>query len=472
MEERELTHSEIRMASEPMRSLVIKYSIPTMLGMLVNSLYNIVDRYWVGQIPNIGNASLAGVGLSMPVINIIMALSMLVGVGAAARISIQLGRRDVKAAEETVANGLTMICVIAIAFSVLGVIFTPQILRIVGATDNLLPYALPYARIIIAGSFFNMASFAMNHPIRATGNPKRFAATQLVGGITNMILDPIFIFVFDMGINGAAIATVISQCVSASFVFSYYFTPNSALRFRIKNFKLKRQTMLNIVSIGMSPFFMQIANSVITIVANRSLTYYGKAVLGKDGDITAIGAMTVIGSINTLFMMPVIGINQGSQPIIGFNYGRRDAERVKSANRWAIIYAMIIAGIGLIVVQLFAEKLVWLFNKDEELIRTGASGMRILLCMLPIVGFQFPAVNFFQAIGRAKISILLSLLRQVIILIPAYLILPLFFGLTGVWMAGPLSDFTSGIIILVFLLRECGIIDKIFKEDDHVTNAE
>jgi putative MATE family efflux protein len=443
-----------------------------MLGMLVNSLYNIVDRYWVGQIPNIGDASLAGIGLSMPIINIIMALSMLVGVGAAARISIQLGQSNVKAAEETVGNGLTMICVIAIIFSSTGALFAPWILRVVGATDNLLPYALPYARIIIGGCFFNMISFALNHPIRATGNPKRFAATQLVGGICNMILDPIFIFVFDMGINGAAIATIISQSISAVFVFSYYFTPNAVLRFRIKNLKLKRQTMLNIVSIGMSPFFMQIANSMITIVANRSLSYYGIEALGEGGDVTAIGAMTVIGSINTLFLMPVIGINQGSQPIIGFNYGRRDVERVKSACCWAVIYAMIIASIGFITVQLFADRLVWLFNKSETLIQTGSSGMRILLCMLPIVGFQFPAVNFFQAIGRAKISILLSLLRQLIILIPAYFILPRFFSLTGVWMAGPFSDFTSGIIILVFLLREFKVIENKFKEVEYAKDSE
>ena len=465
MEERILTHSETRMATEPMRSLVIKYSIPTMLGMLVNSLYNIVDRFWVGQIPGIGDASLAGVGLCMPIINIIMALSMLIGVGAAARISIQLGQKNIKAAEETVANGLTLITILAIAFSIFGVIFAPHLLRLVGATDSLMPYALPYTKIIIGGSIFNMTSFAMNHPIRATGNPKRFAATQLIGGISNMILDPIFIFVFKMGISGAAIATIIAQGISAVFVFSYYMRPDAVLHFRLKNLSLKWHTMLNIVSIGMSPFFMQIANGLIAIVANRSLTYYGRIALGDGGEITAIGAMTVITSINTLFIMPVIGINQGAQPIIGFNYGRRDSERVKSANTWAITYAMILTAIGLVVVQLFAEQLVWLFNRDVSLIHTGALGMRIMLCMLPFIGFQFPGVNFFQAIGRAKISILLSLLRQVIILIPAYLLIPMAFGLTGVWMAGPFSDFTAGIIILIFLIREYKIIDKKFKED-------
>jgi len=466
MEERGLSSAEMRMASEPMRSLIIKYSIPTMIGMSVNSLYTIADRFWVGKIPDVGNAALAGLGFSMPIVNMILALSMLIGVGAAARISIQLGEKNFKDAEETVANGLTMICIIAIAFSVLGVIFAPQLLRLFGATDDLMEYALPYTRIIVGGSFFNMTSFALNHPIRATGNPKRFAMTQLIGGITSMILDPILILVLGWGIVGAAVSTVIAQSLSAVSVFAYYFSQNSVLRFKLRNFALRRRTMRNILSIGLSQFTMQIANSFTLIAANRALKHYGILTLGEGGDITAIGAMTIVSTISTMFLMPVIGINQGAQPIVGFNYGRRNAERVKSAFRWAVTYAMSVTIIGLLVVLFLAEYLVRIFNQDGELIRVGASGMRIMLCSLPIIGFQFPSLIFFQSIGRAKISIMLCVLRQIFILIPAYYLLPISFGLRGVWMAQPFSDFSSSIIIMMLLLREFKIIDSKLGEGD------
>jgi putative MATE family efflux protein len=430
--------------------------------MTVNSLYGIADRFWVGQIPGVGLQSLGGIGLSLPITNMIMALSMLVGIGAAANISIQLGKKDREGAQATAANGLAVILVLSVLFTFFGMLFAPQLLSLVGATPDLLPFALPYSRIIIGGCIFNMASFAMNHPIRATGNPKRFAMTQLAGGISNIILDPIFIFIFGMGIEGAAYATILSQMIAAAMVFSYYFEKGSLLKLKLSNMRPRLKVILSIFSIGVSPFMLQLTNSLIVTVANYSLALYGLKDLGVGGDTTAISAMTVIMSVNMLFCMPVFGINQGSQPIIGFNYGRRDAKRVKLALVWASIYAMAITTLGFLIVQLGAEALVMAFNREGSLTDVGARGMRIFLFMLPILGFQIPATNFFQAIGRAKISMLLSLLRQVILLIPAYLILPPIIGLAGVWIASPISDFIATAVSFAMILREFRIIDRKF----------
>jgi Na+-driven multidrug efflux pump len=311
-----------------------------------------------------------------------------------------------------------------------------------------------------------MASFAMNHPIRATGNPKRFAMTQLVGGITNIILDPIFIFVFGMGVEGAAIATIISQMVAAVMVFSYYFKEGAILRLSWANMRPRASVIKAIFSIGASPFILQLTNSFIVALANSKLAEYGLKDLGLGGDGAAIGAMTVIMSVNMLFCMPVFGINQGSQPIVGFNYGRRDASRVKSAFKWSALYAVIITTFGFLAVQLGAEALVSAFNRDGALTGVGARGMRIYLMMLPLVGFQIPASNFFQAIGRAKMSILLSLMRQVLLLVPLYFILPPVLGLDGVWAASPISDFIASVVSFAMIAREFKILDKKLRPEE------
>lgn len=444
--------NEERMANEKISKLVLSFSIPTIIGMLVNAVYNIVDRFWVGKMAGIGTSALTGLGLCMPVMNIVFGCTMLVGIGAAANISISIGKRDKEAAERILGNTLSLIVLIACITTIIGLIFAEQILLLVGADSETLPYALPYLRIILAGSIFQMVSFAMNHPIRAMGNPKRFASTQLLGGITNIILDPLLIFTFKMGIEGAALATIIAQLVSAIWVMSYHFSDKSTLKLRLKNLKPKLATVIVIFSIGFSPFIMQVANSFVSVVINLSLKHYGAISLGN-GNI-AIGAMTVIGSVSTIFFMPIFGINQGTQPIIGYNYGAGDYTRLKDAFKWGMIYSVIIMTVGFVVIELFAPYLVIAFNNDEQLVSAGALGMRIFLCAMPLLGFQIPSTNFFTAIGRANIAIFLSLLRQVLLLIPLYLILPLFFGLTGVWIAAPVSDIIATIASWILIERE------------------
>lgn len=453
----ENTGNEERMANGDLKKLVLRYSIPTIIGMLVNALYNVVDRFWVGRMPGgAGLYGLTGIGLCMAIMTIFLGVGQLVGIGSAATISISLGRGERDAAEEILGSALTLITVISIFIMALGYIFKRDILLLIGADYNTLSYALDYITIILAGSCFNMISFALNHCIRATGNPKRFASTQILGAVINMILDPIFIFVFDLGIKGAAYATIIAQFISAVWVVSYFFTNNAAIKFHVANLKVKLKTASRILSIGFAPFLMQVMGSFISVIANRTLKYYGDLELSSGA--VAIGAFTVINSISTLFFMPVIGINQGSQPIIGFNYGAKNYKRSKEALKWAIIYSVAICAAGFVIIQLFAPGLVRMFNGDAELVSVGAVGIRIFLFTIPIVGFQIPASNFFQSIGRAPMSILLTLLRQAILIVPLYLILPMFFGLRGMWYACPVADVISAVITFLVLKREFKIL--------------
>lgn len=449
--------TEERMATDDLKKLVIRYSIPTIIGMLVNALYNVVDRFWVGRMEGeAGLYGLTGIGLCMAIMTIFLGVGQLVGIGSAAVISIFLGRGDRDGAEEVLGNALTLIVGLSVVIMALGYIFKGSILLLIGADDHTLPYALDYLNIILAGSCFNMISFALNHCIRATGNPKRFASTQILGGVINMILDPILIFGFNLGIKGAAYATIFAQFVSAAWVVSYYFTKNASLRFHVENLKIKLKTALKILSIGLAPFLMQIMGSLISVIANRTLKYYGDLELSSG--TVAIGAFTVINSISTLFVMPVIGINQGSQPIIGFNYGAKNYKRSKEALKWAIIYSVAICSAGFIIIQLFAPSLVAMFNSDTELVNVGAVGIRVFLFALPVIGFQIPASNFFQSIGRAPMSILLTLLRQAILIVPLYLLLPPLLGLAGMWLACPIADSVSAVITFFILKREFKIL--------------
>jgi putative MATE family efflux protein len=283
---------------------------------------------------------------------------------------------------------------------------------------------------------------------------------MLIGGILNTILDPIFIFVFDMGTRGAAIATVISQAVNTIWVLSYFFSGKSVLKIRYKNLKLDIKVIMSIFAIGMSPFSMQLAASIVTIISNRSLVKYG-------GDL-ALGAMGIIMSISMFVLMPIFGINQGCQPIIGYNYGAKKYDRVKHALKLGILAATAITLTGTIIIQLFPKQLIGIFNKDPQLLSIGIHGIRIYLFMLPVIGFQIISANYFQAIGKAKIAMFLSLSRQVIILIPLLLILPRFLSLNGVWISGPSADAIASILTAIFLFVEIKHLNNLHGEDKDI----
>lgn len=436
----------------PIGKLLLQYSIPAIIGMVVNALYNIVDRMFIGNIPDIGSLAITGVGITMPIMTIVLAFGMLIGIGTTANISLNLGKGNRTTAEKLLGNAFTLSIIVGLAIAITGTIFANPILNLFGASENTLFYAKEYIGIILLGCTFNILSFALNSTVRADGNPKMSSITMVIGCGANIILDYLFIFVLNLGVKGAALATIISQAITFFIILYYYTAGNSNLKLKIENFKLKKHLVTMTFAIGIAPFATQIANSLVQVIANNALKTYGSDL--------AIGAMTVISSLNIIFMMPIFGINQGCQPIIGFNYGAKKYERAKEAFKYATIAACVICIIGFISIQCFPTQIISLFNNDPELTTLAIKGIRIYLLMMPVVGINIVATSYYQSIGKAKISMFVSLLRQVILLIPFTIILPKFIGLDGVWEAGACADSLSVIITLILLKKEFKQLDK------------
>ncbi len=439
-----------QLGEEKVSKLLLKFSIPAIVGMLVNALYNVVDRIFIGN--GVGPLGIAGITIGLPIMLVIMAFSMLIGIGANSLISIRLGEQRKEEAELILGNALVLLVIIAASISAIGLIFIEPVLRVFGASKEVLPYAKEYMSVILWGTVAQTAGFGMNNFIRAEGNPRTAMLTMLIGAILNTILDPIFIFVFGWGIMGAAAATVLSQVASAVWVLYHFFSGASTLKVHARNLRLKNRIVVKIITLGAAPFLMQLAASVLNAIMNKSLYIYG-------GDI-AVSGMGVVSSITMLILMPIFGINQGVQPIIGYNYGAHKYDRVKKALMLAIAAATTISTIGFVATRLFPTQMVALFNRtDESLLDFGTTAIRTFLIFLPIIGFQIVAANYFQAVGKPKHSALLSLSRQVLILIPALLILPKFFGLNGLLVAGPTADIISSLLTGLLLYRELKHLD-------------
>jgi len=371
----------------------------------------------------------------------------LVGMGSASLVSIRLGQQNKPEAEKILGNAFTLLIVISFGITVLGLVFRDTILSLFGAGPDTLGYAKQYITIILWGNIFQGLGFGMNNMIRAEGHAKTAMYTMLIGAVANALLDPLFIFVFKMGVAGAAIATVISMAITSAWVLLHFTGNKSGLRLKTANLRLEKKIVLGIFSIGMAPFAMQLAGSVINALFNIQLIRYG-------GDLT-VGAMGIINSVAMMVVFCVIAINMASQPIIGFNYGAKQYHRVKRTLKLALIAATGITVSGWLAVEIFPGAIISLFNtSDPGLLAIGVRGMRILLFMFPVVGFQVVGSNFFQAIGKARISMFLNLLRQVIVLIPMVLILPPLLKIDGVWLSGPLADLIAASITAVMILRE------------------
>lgn len=435
------------LGEEAVGKLLFKFSLPAITGMIVNALYNVVDRIFIGK--GVGELAIGGIFITMPLSLILMAFSMLIGIGGNTLVSIKLGQSKKEEADKVAGNSFVLLALISLSISIIGLIFLKPLLNLFGASPSNYQYAYDYMKIILIGAPLQAIGFGMNNFIRGEGSPTIAMKTMLIGAITNTVLDPIFIFIFNMGVKGAALATIISQGLSAAWVLMYFFTGKSMLTVKKEYLKLKTSIIKDILAIGVSPFSMQLAGSMVTVLLNNSLKTYG-------GEL-ANSSMAVINSIAMLVMMPVFGINQGSQPIIGFNYGAKSYDRVKETLKYAAIAATSITTLGFILTQFFPVLLYKLFISAEgniaEISRIGVPGMRIYLAMFPIIGFQVVSANYFQATGKPKHAMLLSLSRQVLILIPALLILPRIFGLTGVWLAGPIADFISSVITGFFVIR-------------------
>jgi putative MATE family efflux protein len=437
--------------SKSIGKLLFQFSLPAIVGMLVNALYSIVDRIFVGR--GIGALALSGVAVTFPITAIIMAFGMLVGVGAAATVSIRLGQKDKESAEKILGNAFTLVIIFSLLVTVVGLIFIDPILYAFGASADTFTYAKQFATVILCGVVLQNVGFGLNNMIRAEGNPRIAMMTMLIGAGLNFILNPLFIFGMKLGVVGSALATIFSQAVCSAWVILYFVKGNSMLKLRKVNLKLEGAIFKDILAIGISPFSMQLAASLVTVIFNKSLEKYG-------GDI-AIGAYSLITSIAMLIMMPIFGINQGAQPIIGYNYGAKNIARVKKTLLYACIAATMIATVGFILLELFPVQIISVFGNDENLVGLGSKGLRIYLCMLSLVGIQVVCSNYFQAIGKAKKSMFLALLRQVVLLIPLILILPHFFQLDGIWMAGPISDFFAFLITVIMLVYDMKSMDKL-----------
>ena len=438
----------VLLGTENISKLLIKFSIPAIIGMLVNALYNVVDRIFVGN--SIGDIGIGAIFVGSPFTLILMAFGTLIGVGGNSLSSIRLGEDKKDEAELILGNSFVLMLIISLTLSISGLIFIEPLLKAFGANENILPYSIAYLSIIIMGAPFQALGFGLNNFIRGEGNPRVAMATMLIGAILNIILDYVFIFIFHMGIKGAALATIIAQGVAATWVLSYFFGRGGMLRLRRKNMRLQKYVVKDIISIGFAPFSMHLAASTVTVILNNSLNIYG-------GDL-AISSMGVINSITMFILMPIFGINQGAQPIIGFNFGAKKYDRVKEALKKAIIAATSISILGFIFTQTMPDKLFGLFLQKGVDISTilgiGTRGLRINLFMLPIIGFQIVSANYFQATGKPKQAALLSLSRQVLALIPAIFILPRFFGLNGVWAAAPVSDLIASVTTAVFIIKD------------------
>lgn len=434
------------LGTESIGKLLLKYSVPAIIGMMVNALYNVVDRIFIGNMPGVGPMAITGLGVAMPVMSVITAFGTLVGVGSTTNISIKLGQGKRNEAERIIGNAISLAVIIGATLTILGTVFLDKMLILFGASDSTISYAEAYMSFILVGATFSIMSMMFSNLIRGDGNPRLSATIMIIGCAMNIVLDALFIFKFNMGIQGAAFATVISQITSSVIGLLYYLRGKSNLSLKKKNLKLNKSIIGAIFAIGCAPFAMQLTNSVVQLIFNTSLKTYG-------GDLS-IGAMATISSISMIFVMPAFGFVQGMQPIVGFNYGAKKYDRAKKALKISLISASIVFLLGSLVIQLAPQALVVMFNKDPELMNITIIGLRKYALAMPIVGISIVGSNFIQSIGKAKMAMVLGLLRQVIILIPMVLILPNFFGLNGVWFAQPTADTVSAIITGIVLVRE------------------
>jgi putative MATE family efflux protein len=426
-------------------SLLWKYFLPAFTGVIINSLYNVVDRIFIGQ--GVGATALSGISAVYPIMLILMAFGMLIGIGAGVRISINMGMKNFARAEKVLGNSFILMLIVSGIISIIGFSIKDPLLRLFGVQNDTMTFANEYLNIILFGAVFNVVGFSMNNLIRSEGNAKIAMYSMLISAGTNIILDPIFIFWFEMGVAGAAWATIISQLILCVWVIRHFISSSSVIKLRKANFKLNGQIILYIITIGFAPFSMQIAGSFVQGLYNIQLIKFSSDI--------AIAAMGIINSVAMLIVMTIVAINMAAQPIYGFNYGANNYKRVKETLIICMKAATGIAIVGWLIVQLFPEMIILAFNNSsEELLKVGTQGLRTFLIVLPIIGFQVIVGNYFQSIGKAGTSILLTLMRQVILLIPILFILPNYLGLTGVWFASPIADVGSALVAGYFIIRE------------------
>ena len=435
---------EERMGTMPIPRLMLTLAIPSIIAQLINVLYNIVDRMYIGHIPDVGFAALTGVGVTLPIIMIISAFSSFIGAGGAPLAAIALGKGDREKAEKILGNGVIMLLFFSVALCLFFMAFKRPLLYMFGASDQTISYAERYITIYLAGTLFVQFALGLNMFISSQGQAKIAMCSVMIGAAVNIILDPIFIFGFKMGVQGAALATVISQGISAAWVVHFLLSEKSGIRIRKKNFVLDKTIILRVMALGISPFIMQSTESAISIVLNRGLSIYG-------GDVY-VGSMTILQSVMQLIVIPVQGFTQGVQPIISFNFGAGKFDRVKKTYRLTILCTFVATTVYTILAVSFPGVFAGIFTSDGELLALVEKVLPIFMAGIWLFGIQMGCQTIFMGLGQAKISLSLALLRKVILLIPLALILPKYFGVMGIYYSEPISDMisasTAGIIFL------------------------
>lgn len=435
--------------------LVWDYALPGIVGTMVTAMYNVIGRIFIGQ--GVGALAISGLAITFPVMNLTASLGMLVGAGGAARISISLGKQDKLTAEKILGNSLLITVILNLVFITLIMIYLDPILRAFGASDLTIPYARDYLQIVLLGNVFVSLCYNFNAMMRSSGYPKKAMITMLIGAILNIILTPIFLYVFNLGIKGVAWATVISMFIGMLFVMDHFTRGNNLIRLRWKNIGFNKKIVASILSIGISPFSMQVAASGVAVLLNTSLLRYG-------GDM-AVGAYGIINTVIMIFVMIIMGLNQGTQPIIGYNYGARNFVRVKETLYYSLKVATIITTLTFIVGQFFPHLFASAFTTDPELLSITEKGIRITVAAFPLVGIQIVASSFFQSLGYAAKSIIQSLSRQLIFLVPFIITFPRLWGLNGIWIAMPVADTLAAILSIYLLIIQLRLLNRMQEED-------
>jgi putative MATE family efflux protein len=435
-----------KLGTDKISSLLLEFSIPAVIGMFVNAVYNIVDRIFIGNAPDLGSLGLAAVSISYPVTLVMIAFGLLVGVGGATRFSISLGKKETTKAQYYLGNGVTLAVLAGLTFTILGNIFLEPILRNIGASDAVLPFASEYLSIILFGAVFQSLAMTMNNFARADGNPRISMISMMIGAGFNIVFDYILIMQLGWGMKGAAFATIGGQFLSVVWQLTYFTGKRSNVRLRLKNMKLKFTYVKEILTTGIPAFLLQIANSILNVIINATLVKYG-------GDV-AISVAGIITSATTLVIMMISGLTQGLQPIISYNTGAGQIDRVKQALKIASIAAFIITTTGFLFIQFFPEFVVTLFNQETAVVALGTKAIRIWTLGFPLVGLQIVWSNYFQAVGEVRLASFLNLARQLIFLTPLLLILSSIYGLYGVYAAVPLADVIAFFVSLYFIRKK------------------
>lgn len=431
--------------NSPIGKLMWRYFWPLFIGVMANSLYNIVDRIFIGQF--IGAEALSGVTAVFPVMVIMMAFGMLIGLGASVQLSISMGKKDFTKAQKILGNAVVLVIIVSAMVTILGFSIKDPMLRLFGATDTTIEYANEYLNYILWGVVFHEFGFSLNALIRAEGNARMAMYSMLISAGINIPLDALFIIHFKMGVQGAALATIISMAVLSVWVLIHFKSKRCVVPLKRKYITINGTILLSILAVGLSPFLMQMASSVVQALLNINLIKYGSDL--------AVGAMGIVMSVAVIIVMSIVALNMASQPIIGYNFGARNYSRVKQAFEFGLRIATLFAVIAWILVEAFPAQIVKVFvGNSPELLEYGTQGLQLYLIMLPVIGFQIVAGNYYQSVGKAGTAIFLSLLRQVIVFIPMLLILPGIFGLKGVWLSGPIADFSSGIVCAFLVIKE------------------